>query len=155
MPTTAGPISDAHNMCIAALGLSVVGKAPASIAFWIARDRVGEHLLQELEAFPLLRDARHRLIDEHQLEVRRLLLREFVERPPAAAHVFERIVGRHRGAHLVVEAMKAFGGEREEDVVLAGVVAVDGGGAVFDAFGDLANRDALIAFGNEQVARGV
>ena len=51
--------------------------------------------------------------------------------------------------------MKAFGGEREEDVVLAGEVAVDGGGAVFDALGDLADRDALIAFGNEQVARGV
>ncbi len=31
-----GPINDAHSMCIAALGLSVAGKAPASIAFWIA-----------------------------------------------------------------------------------------------------------------------
>ena len=91
-------------------------------------------------------------IDEHQLEVGGLLLRELVERPPTAAHDFERIVGRRRRAHLGVEAMKAFFGEREEDVVLAGEVAVDGGRAVFDAFGDLANRDALIAFGDEQVA---
>ena len=95
------------------------------------------------------------MVHEHQLEERGLLLRELVERPPAAAHVFERVVGGHRGADLFIEAMKAFGGEREKDVVLAGVIAVDRGGAVFDAFGDLADRDALVAFCNEQVARGV
>ena len=133
----------------------MVGKAPASMALWIAADGFGQHALQELEAFPLLRDARHRAVDEHQLEVGRLLLRELVERPPTGAHVVERArrVGIG-GAHLLVEAMKAFLGQGEEDVVLAGEVAVDGRGAVLDALGDLANRDALIAFGDEQVARG-
>src|SRR4030095_14805931 len=47
-------------------------------------DRVVEHLLQELEAFPLLRDARHGLIDEHQQKVGGMLLRELVEGPPVA-----------------------------------------------------------------------
>jgi hypothetical protein len=141
-------------MCIAAFGLSVFGNAPASIAFWIAVTGVVEHLLQELEAFPLLRDARHGLIDEHEQEVRGVLLGEFVEGPPAAAHFLERAVGLHRRLHFLIEQMKPFRSECEEDVVLAREVAIDGGGAIFNSLGDLADRDALIAFGHEQVARG-
>ena len=54
--------------------------------------------------------------------------------PPASA-----------GSHLVVEAAEAVLGEREVDVVLAGEVAVDGGGAVLDALRNLADRDVTIA----------
>src|SRR5688572_22419490 len=115
----------------------------------------GQHALQQLEALPLLRDARHRAVDEHQLEVGRLLLRELVKRPPPRAHHTERalLVGAG-GSDLFVETMKAFLSQGKEDVVLAGEVTVDGRGAVFDALGDLANRHALVAFRYEEVAGG-
>ena len=101
-------------------------------------------------------DLRHRSIHEHQLEVRRLLLARTRRTPTSRPRTCSSglpVVGAV--LHLVVEAAKAFLGEREEDVVLAGEVAVDGGGAVFDALGDLADRDVPIAFGDEEVARGV
>ena len=52
----------------------------------------------------------------------------------------------------VVEALEAFLGQREEDVVLAGEVAVDRGRAVLDALGDLADGDLPVALGDEEVA---
>ncbi len=51
--------------------------------------------------------------------------------------------------------MEAFLGEGEEDVVLAGEVAVDRCRAVFDFLRDLADRDVLIALCDEEVAGGV
>ena len=59
------------------------------------------------------------------------------------------------GVVRIAEQPEAFLGERVEDVVLAGKVAVNRGGAVLDAFGDLSDRDILIALGDEQFARGV
>ena len=50
---------------------------------------------------------------------------------------------------------KPFFRERKEDVVLAREITIDCGRAVFDALGDLANRNVLKAFGDEQIARGV
>ena len=46
-------------------------------------------------------------------------------------------------------------GEREEDVVLRGKISVDGGWAVLDALGNLADRDVLVTLLNKQVAGGV
>ena len=51
--------------------------------------------------------------------------------------------------------MKAFLGQREEDVVLAGEVAVDRRRAVLDAIRNLADRDVLIALGDEKIARRI
>jgi hypothetical protein len=45
-------------------------------------------------------------------------------------------------------------GQREEDFVLAGEVAVDGRRAVFDALGDLAHRDVPVALGEEEITGG-
>src|SRR5262249_50760332 len=55
-----------------------------------------------------------------------------------------------RGAVRKQQA-EAFLRQREEDVVLAGEVAVDGGRAVFDALGDLADRDFVIPMSNEEL----
>ena len=62
---------------------------------------------------------------------------------------------RKRLAHLGVESPEPLFGEREEDVVLAGEIAVDGGGAVLDPLGDLANGNVAVALGDEEVASGV
>ncbi len=55
----------------------------------------------------------------------------------------------------VAEEAEAFLCERIEDVVLAGEVAVDGGGAVLDPFGDLANGNVVEALGDKEFARRV
>ena len=69
----------------------------------------------------------------------------------------DRIAGR-RGARRSAEREQqpeAFLGEREEDVVLAGEVAVDGRRAVLDALGDLADGDFLVSVGDEELARRI
>ena len=50
---------------------------------------------------------------------------------------------------------EALFGEGEENLVLAREVAVDGGRAVLNTFGDAPHRHRAIAFGDEQLARGV
>src|SRR5207249_10020644 len=45
--------------------------------------------------------------------------------------------------------------EREEDVIFAGKIAVDGGGAVFDPLRNLADGDVLEAFRDEELAGSV
>ena len=54
---------------------------------------------------------------------------------------------------LRVEAPEALFGECEEDIVLARELAVNRGGAVFDALGNLADGDVAVALRDEQVAR--
>ena len=49
------------------------------------------------------------------------------------------------------ELAEAFFGEREEQVVLARKVAVEGRGAVLDLFRDLADRHVPVALGDEQL----
>ena len=53
------------------------------------------------------------------------------------------------------EHVEAFLREGEEDVVLAGEVAVDRGGAVLDLLRDLADRDVLVALGDEELPGSV
>ncbi len=62
-----------------------------------------------------------------------------------------------RGDAVVDTAQQpeALFGEREKNVVLGREVAVDGGRAVLDPLGDLADRDVLIALGDEQLARRI
>jgi len=110
-------------------------------------------LARERKPFVLAADARHRPLDEHQREVLRLLAAELVEPPERSAHALDRrrvlerrvVADRRR----IAEQAEALLGEREEDVVLAGEVAVDSSGAVFDALRDLSNRDVLEALGDE------
>ena len=87
-------------------------------------------------------------------------LAELVEVPERAAHRIHRIGGIVAFDALLVgvageQQPEPFLGQGEEDVVLAGEVAVDRRGAVFDPVGDLADRDVLIALGDEQVARRI
>ena len=58
-----------------------------------------------------------------------------------SAHRFD-----HGRAHFGGKPMEAFVGERQEDVVLAGVVAVNRCGGCSDAFGDLSDGDVGVAF---------
>ena len=67
----------------------------------------------------------------------------------------ERFEPGPRGRRRIAEQPEPLFGEREEDVVLDWEVAVDGGRAVLDALGDLADRDVLEALGDEQLAGGV
>ena len=88
-----------------------------------------------------------------------MLEAEFVDAPEDLAEAiqrFERLQALgSAGIVGIAEQPESFLGEREEDVVLAGEVSVDGGGAVFDAFGDFPNGDVLVALGDEQLAGGV
>lgn len=51
--------------------------------------------------------------------------------------------------------MEALFGEGQENIVLAGKVAVDRSWAVFDFLGNLADGDVLISLGDEEIPRGV
>src|SRR5207244_2232677 len=90
----------------------------------------------EREALVLPADARNRLVEKHQREILRVVAAELVEAPEDGAHALDlrgagkcRIV---RDRRRVAEQLKAFFGEREEDVVLAREVAVDRGRAVLN-----------------------
>ena len=117
------------------------------------------HVADEGEPLVLAADAGHRSIDEHQGEVLRVLAAEFVDAPEDRADAIQR---RQRGESVLADEIAGIAqqpeslfGQREEDVVLAREVEVDGGGAVLDPFGDLADRDVLVALGDEQFAGGV
>src|SRR5262245_43191248 len=88
-----------------------------------------------------------------------MLQAEFIEVPEDGAHALK---GRQRtqlrrmlGFARPAEQVESLLGERKKDVVLAGEVAVDGGGAVFDPLSDLADRHVLIALSREKLARRV
>src|SRR5262245_31146539 len=95
------------------------------------------HPPRERKALVRLADARHRPIDEHQLEILRVFAAELVQAPEDRADTVERFemlqscveirfaVGRMKQA-------EAFLSQGVEDVVLAGEVAVDGSRAVLD-----------------------
>ena len=114
------------------------------------------HLDQELEPLVMRTNPRHGAVDEHQVVVFGVLLAEVeqLEQDAAQGVNRRRPVWDGHDCHAVHQAESVFG-QGEEDVVLALEVAVDGGGAVFDALGNLADRDVLIALGDEEVARGV
>jgi hypothetical protein len=116
--------------------------------------RVADHLGDGGEPLPVLTDARHRAVHEHQLEVLRMKTAEAVVLEEALAHGRERVLGGRRARELE-QLAEALLGEREEDVVLAREVAVDRARAVFDALGDPADRDVAVALGDEQLPRGV
>src|SRR5437763_1375372 len=84
-----------------------------------------------------------------------MLLAEFVGAPEHGAEKVRGILRRGARVDPVPvreEQAEALFGERKEDVVLAREVAVDGGRAVLDAIGDLANRDFLVAVRDEELA---
>src|SRR5207342_2299875 len=106
--------------------------------------------------FVLAADARDRSVEEYQREVLRLLAAEFVHAEEVGADAFDEgqlfEIGAPRRVPGVAQQAKTLFGQREEDVVLAGKVAIDGGRAVFNALGDLADRHVLVALGDEEVA---
>src|SRR5215831_2161870 len=98
-------------------------------------------LAREGEAFVSLADPWHRPIDEHQLEVLRMLAAEVVKAPEDLADALDRLGGGQpgdEGRRTVdrVQQAKAFLRERVEDVVLAREVPVNGGRAVLNLLGD-------------------
>ncbi|HUU35976.1 MAG TPA: hypothetical protein VMW48_18050 [Vicinamibacterales bacterium] len=113
----------------------------------------GHHLLQQVEALPLLGNGRNGTVYEHQVEELGLVLRKSVEGPPAVAQVCDRVGMRGDGGNGSVELAEAFRRQSKEDVVLAGEVAVNSRRAVLDTFGDLADGDVPVALGHEQIAR--
>src|SRR5512138_93824 len=120
-------------------------------------DEVLLHLARKREAFVRLADAGDRPIDEHQLEVLRLLPAELVEAPENRTDALERRNLVELGVERVravaaVEELEALFRKRIEDVVLAGEVAVEGGRAVLDLLGDLSNGDVAIALVDEEFA---
>jgi hypothetical protein len=114
------------------------------------------HRADEGEALPVLADAGHRAIHEHQREILGMRPAELIEVPERLAHGVDPLeplaVPLRTGSEQQVEP---FLGEGEEDVVLAWEVAVDRSRAVFDTIGDLADRHVLIALCYEEIARGV
>ncbi len=85
-----------------------------------------------------------------------MLAAEFVDAPEDGRDAFERGAFLARGVHgdqvvARVEQTEAFLRERIKDVVLAWEVPVDGGGAVFDFLGDLADGDVAVALADEQL----
>ena len=141
-PIVAAPSTPTHSTCSAAAGLRLLENCPRSMQAWTSASARGGGLLEELETLEVLAEAGHRAVEEHQREVFGVRFRELVERPHAPAQPLERIVEvTHRTKHTVTEDAEALLGEREEDVVLAREVAVDRGGAVFDAIGDLPHRN--------------
>jgi len=112
----------------------------------------GLHLADETEALlPVLADRWHRSIEEHQREVLGMLLAERVQAPEASSNLLDGIGNRHFRAWCEQHPETLFG-EREENVVLAREVAVDGGGTVFDLFRNLSNRDVLVPLRDEEFA---
>src|SRR5207342_2699989 len=112
-------------------------------------DQVRLHLAGESEPLVHLADAGDRAVHEHQLEVLRVLAAELVEAPEDRADPIERLELVERRVHYSgvvsrIQEPETLFGERVEDVVLAGEVAVNGRGAVFDALGNLANRDVAV-----------
>ena len=99
---------------------------------------------------------RHRSVDEHQLEVLGLLAGKAVVGEEAGAQGAKRVrLAARRFVGGALDHEEALLGEREEDLVLAGEVAINGSGAVLNTFGDLAHRHGAVAFGDEQLPRGV
>jgi hypothetical protein len=112
------------------------------------------HLPYEAEPLPVLADTRNRAIEEHQGEILGMALAELVQPPEACADLIDGICG---GLSVVArkEDSEPLFGERQEDVVLAGKIAVDGGRAVLNLLRDLADRDVLVTLGDKQIARSV
>ena len=135
------------------LGIEAGGEAPGLDGPPDACRHPLQHLLQQRESLPLLADRRDAAVDEHQVEELPVVLRELVEGPPAAAQVVDRVGSAGHGFDGLIEALESFLGEREEDVVLTGEVAVDRRRAVLDALGDLADRDLSVTLGDEEVPR--
>src|SRR5260221_11346579 len=89
-----------------------------------------------------------------------MLAAEFIEAPDNLANPVERLERVELGiepCHAVARAEQpeALFGERVEDVVLAGEVSVEGGRAVFDTLGDLADGHVAVALGHEELAGGI
>src|SRR6185295_48222 len=123
-------------------------------------DQLFFHFPGEREPLVRLADSGNGSVHKHELEVLRLLAAELVEPPENTFDALERLEVPERlvealGVVAGVQQAEAFLRERVEDVVLAGKVPVDGGGAVFDLLGDLPDGDVPVAFADEQLARGV
>ena len=112
------------------------------------------HLADESKSLPVLADARNRAIEEHQREILRMGFAELVEPPEAAPDLIDGICGRPLLLAGEEDSEPLFS-ERQEDVVLAGKIAINGGGAVLDLLGDFSDGDVLVALGDEQLARSV
>ena len=114
------------------------------------------HLADEAEALPVAADPRDAAVQEHEREVLGVLLAELVVAQEHRAQLLDRVLGRRpRPAAVLEEEAEALFGKREEDVVLAGEVTVDGRRAVFDPLGDLADGNLMVAVGHEELAGGV
>ena len=151
---TAAPVVAATRMRKTAWAWVPAGKRPASMARWIPAPSCRLQVADELEPLPVLADLRDRAIEEHQREILRMRLAEFVDPPERSPDWLQQVSVRIVRLALGRREQDAepFFGQREEDVVFTGEIAVDRGGAVFDPLGNLADRDVVIALGDEQVS---
>src|ERR1700752_4167641 len=109
----------------------------------------------ELESFPVLSDLGDGPVHEHQREILRVGLAELVDAPEGLANPAKQIgvVDRRHRSHE--QQPESFFRQREEDVVLAGKIAVNRSRAVFNPLGDLPDRYVVIALGDEQIPRRI
>ena len=152
---TATPWIAASRMRKTASAFVPGGKSPASITALNLRGDRFLHVAHEAEPLPVAADPRHGPVEEHQREVLGVRLAELVDPPEARADRVHRIGATGASLAARKQQPESFLRERQEDVVLAGEIAVDGGGAVLDLLGDLPDRHVLIALRDEQLARGV
>ena len=122
-----------------------------------AQHHVVLHFADEAEAFPVFADAGHAAVEKHQGEVLRVLLAEFVVAPEHRAQAIGRVRGVDGAKRLAVleKEAEAFFRQREEDVVLAREIAVNGGRAVLDALGDFSDRNLRVALLDEELPGGI
>ena len=84
-PIVAAPSIPTQRTCNAAAGFNPAANSPRSMQARDVRFGARRGLLEELEPLEVLAEARHRAVDEHQLEVLGMRLGELVERPQPAA----------------------------------------------------------------------
>ena len=107
------------------------GNSPASITVWMCVAIWCFISRYESKPLPVSAEARDGAIEKHQREILRVGLAELVQPPEACADLVDGICDRHFFIASKEDSEPLFS-ERQEDVVLAGKITIDGGRAVLN-----------------------